>query len=55
MATKGGKIDIHNGIEPATGPNKYSSAMTNTIANTTAKPIHFFFIMHKMRLKNTIF
>ncbi len=44
MATNGGKIDIHSGIGPVTGPKTYSNAMPKTKASATVKPIHFFFI-----------
>ena len=55
MATKGGNIDIQSGMGPATGPNIYSSAMPKTKASSTVRTIHYFFIMHKTSLKNTIF
>ena len=55
MATKGGRIDIHNGMGPVTGPNTYNNAMPTTRAKSTTQTIHFFFMMHKKRVKNTIF
>ena len=55
IATIGGRIDIQSGIGAEAGPKTYSNTSPNTRANATIKPIHFFFIAHKMKPKNTIF
>lgn len=55
MATKGGSIDIHSGMGAVAGPKTYSSTKPKTRTNATIKPIHFLFILHKLKPKNTIF
>ena len=47
MANKGGKTDIHSGIETVAGPKTYSSTMPKMRTNATVKPIHFLFISSK--------
>ena len=55
MATKGGKIDIHRGMGPATGPKAYSSNMPNNKIMKMPNPICFVFIMRKIVRKITFF
>ena len=55
MATKGGKIDIHKGIDPATGPKIFSSTMPKTKAISTERTIRFLFIGIKCGTKIQFF
>jgi len=55
MATKGGKIDIHSGIGPDTGPKAYISNMPNKMIMSTPNPIFFDFIKQKYAQKYIFF